>query len=108
MRGRFQKHGMAARPEAVRRFSNLLGHVPRRYQDFVAKTARSPLTLFRNPVILQPMFRVRNHSESQESSSCFLNKRFESRQILFVKRAYSTENLHLRHDPVSLFQTTAP
>ena len=26
MLGRFQKHGMAARPEAVRRFSNLLGH----------------------------------------------------------------------------------
>ena len=40
MLGRFQKHGMAARPEAVRRFANLLGHEPRRYQDFAAETAK--------------------------------------------------------------------
>ena len=40
MFGRFQQQGMAARPEAVRRFANLLGHEPRRYQDFAAETAK--------------------------------------------------------------------
>lgn len=40
----FQKRGMAATPEAVARFSDLLGHAPRSYRDFVAETARAWLS----------------------------------------------------------------
>jgi uncharacterized protein YbjT (DUF2867 family) len=40
MFGRFHREGMAAQPEAVRRFADLLGHEPRRYRDFAAETAK--------------------------------------------------------------------
>lgn len=40
MFGRFHQEGMAAQPEAVRRFAGLLGHEPRRYRDFAAETAK--------------------------------------------------------------------
>jgi uncharacterized protein YbjT (DUF2867 family) len=40
MLSRFQKQGMAAKPEAVARFSGLLGHPLRSYRDFAAETAK--------------------------------------------------------------------
>jgi uncharacterized protein YbjT (DUF2867 family) len=40
MLGRFQEHGMAAKPEAIARITNLLGHAPRSYHDFAAETAQ--------------------------------------------------------------------
>jgi uncharacterized protein YbjT (DUF2867 family) len=38
---RFQKHGMAAKPETIKRLSRLLGHAPRSYRDFAAETAQA-------------------------------------------------------------------
>lgn len=40
MFGRFHKEGMAARPEAMRPFAELLGHEPRSYRDFAVETAK--------------------------------------------------------------------
>jgi len=40
MLSRFQKHGMAAKPEAIARFAALLGHAPRSYRDFAAGAAK--------------------------------------------------------------------
>jgi uncharacterized protein YbjT (DUF2867 family) len=37
----FQKHGLLADAPALERLTNALGHPPRRYEDFVAETARS-------------------------------------------------------------------
>jgi hypothetical protein len=40
MFARQQQHGMVAKPEAVARMSELLGHAPRSYRDFAAETAK--------------------------------------------------------------------
>ncbi len=40
MFARFHQQGMAARPEAVRRFADVLGHEPRSYRDFAAEMAK--------------------------------------------------------------------
>ena len=44
MLSRFQKHGMAAKPEAIAQFTSLLGHAPRSYRDFAAETAKGWLS----------------------------------------------------------------
>jgi len=40
MMSRFQRQGMVAKPEAVARLTDLLGHTPRSYRDFAAETAK--------------------------------------------------------------------
>lgn len=40
MMSRFQQQGMVAKPEAVARLNDLLGHAPRSYRDFAAETAK--------------------------------------------------------------------
>lgn len=40
MMSRFQQQGMVAKPEAVARLTDLLGHTPRSYRDFAAETAK--------------------------------------------------------------------
>jgi len=37
----FHQHGMAAKPEAVARMADLLGHTPRTYRDFAAETLKA-------------------------------------------------------------------
>jgi uncharacterized protein YbjT (DUF2867 family) len=37
----FHEYGMAAKPEAVARMTELLGHAPRSYRDFAAETAKA-------------------------------------------------------------------
>jgi uncharacterized protein YbjT (DUF2867 family) len=37
----FHEHGMAAKPEAVARMTELLGRPPRSYRDFAAETAKA-------------------------------------------------------------------
>ncbi len=37
----FHEHGMAAKPEALARMAELLGHAPRSYKDFAAQTAKA-------------------------------------------------------------------
>jgi hypothetical protein len=37
----FHAHGMAAKPEAVARMTELLGHGPRSYRDFAAETLKA-------------------------------------------------------------------
>jgi uncharacterized protein YbjT (DUF2867 family) len=37
----FHEHGMAAKPEAVARMTELLGHAPRSYRDFAVETAKA-------------------------------------------------------------------
>ena len=37
----FHAHGMAAKPEAVARMAELLGHAPRTYRDFAAETLKA-------------------------------------------------------------------
>jgi uncharacterized protein YbjT (DUF2867 family) len=37
----FHEHGMTAKPGAVARMAELLGHAPRSYQDFAAETAKA-------------------------------------------------------------------
>jgi len=41
MFARQQRHGMVAKPEAVARMAELLGHAPRSYRDFAAETAKA-------------------------------------------------------------------
>jgi uncharacterized protein YbjT (DUF2867 family) len=36
----FQKNGLKAAPGTVEKLTKVLGHAPRRYEDFVAETAR--------------------------------------------------------------------
>jgi uncharacterized protein YbjT (DUF2867 family) len=40
MLSRFQTHGMVAKPEAIVRLTDLLGHAPRSYRDFAAEAAK--------------------------------------------------------------------
>jgi uncharacterized protein YbjT (DUF2867 family) len=40
MMSRFHQHGMAARPEAIARLTQLLGHAPRSYRDYAAEIAK--------------------------------------------------------------------
>jgi hypothetical protein len=40
MMSRFQQQGMMAKPEAITRLTDLLGHAPRSYRDFAAETAK--------------------------------------------------------------------
>ena len=37
----FHEHGMAAKPEAVARMTELLGRAPRSYRDFAVETANA-------------------------------------------------------------------
>lgn len=41
MYGHFQRHGLHAGPGAVERLTKVLGHPPRRYEDFVTDTVKS-------------------------------------------------------------------
>ena len=41
MYAHFQKHGLAATADDVARMTKILGHPPRRFEDFVAETAKS-------------------------------------------------------------------
>jgi uncharacterized protein YbjT (DUF2867 family) len=41
MYARFHEHGMAAKPEAVARMTELLGRAPRTYRDFAAETVKA-------------------------------------------------------------------
>ena len=40
MMSRYQQHGTVAKPEAVARLTDILGHAPRSYRDFAAETAK--------------------------------------------------------------------